>query len=622
MTNKEKFQTAKLRALQIVKARPWVSAGTALVLIFGVVYLAKGSPAPAAEVVRTPIAVQTIALAGLDEAQTQISTSGIIESLDQVDMKSESFGTVTRVNAKVGQVVRSGAILVQLDTKSIDAQISQASASLSRAQASLNARLAGATEEQIAQSQAGLDAANAQLALTVSSMDAAVEQAKIAEASALLSLQNAQAGIGIGDSTTLISAENTARSSFASAMNSLAVITDYQYRYFYCTSDQICRDIENAKEDAVRTLVGATDAGQWTMTSISQQRGGIFADLENLSSENASYSDDLVAILEKEADALRDLQTALASVRTGLETALAANATAAEKSAVEAEQSGVDLLIATVTGTAQGVVALPVTAKTSVDAAQSSYDRAVAARIAAEEQREANIALAQSSVASAQAGYNATVADPRSVDIAGLEAGVREARASLSILSAQREKLILRAPFSGTVSAIRVKRGELVTSGMSVVSIVNDDALQVQAYVSERERPYIAVGAKVAIGESGEGTVVAIAPSVDPLTGKVEVVIGVTNDRGLTIGDSADVVIEINRDAATEALRFLPLSAVKLYPDRSVVLQVKDGVLVEIPVTVGEVVGSSVSVEGLPTEGEIVENARGVRAGDLVVVTE
>jgi hypothetical protein len=157
---------------------------------------------------------------------------------------------------------------------------------------------------------------------------------------------------------------------------------------------------------------------------------------------------------------------------------------------------------------------------------------------------------------------------------------------------------------------------------MSVVSIVNDDALQVQAYVSERERPYITIGATVAISERGEGTVIAVAPSVDPMTGKIEVVIGVTDDRDLTIGDSANVIIEINREAVAESLRFLPLSAVKLYPDRSVVLQVQDGILVEVPVTVGEVIGSSVSVEGLPTEGEIVENARGVRAGDSVVVSE
>jgi multidrug efflux pump subunit AcrA (membrane-fusion protein) len=447
MTTLEKMQSAKVRVVSAMKARPWLTAGTAIILVLGIVYVAKGSPAPAVEVVRAPIAVQTIALAGLDEAQTEVTTSGIIESLDQVEMKSESFGTVTRVNAKVGQTVRSGAILVQLDTKSIDAQLSQASAGLSRAQASLNARLAGATDEQIAQSQAGLDAANAQFALTVSSMDAAVEQAKIAEESALLALQNAQAGIGLGDDSALTGAENTARSSFASAMNTLAVITDYQYRYFYCTSDQICRDIENAKEDAVRTLVGASDAGQWTMTSISQQQGGIFADLENLSPNSATYSDDLVAVLQKETDALRDLQVALSSVRTGLETALAANATSAEKASVEIEQSGIDALIATVSGTAQSVVALPVTAKTSVDAAKSAYDRAVAARIASEDQRVANIALAESSVASAQAGYNATVADPRSVDIAGLERQVREARASIAILSAQREKLILRAPF-------------------------------------------------------------------------------------------------------------------------------------------------------------------------------
>jgi len=69
---------------------------------------------------------------------SSISGSGQVSALSQVDVKSKASGDITYVNVRLGQEVKSGAILAQLDSKDAQKAVRDAEINLENAQISLS----------------------------------------------------------------------------------------------------------------------------------------------------------------------------------------------------------------------------------------------------------------------------------------------------------------------------------------------------------------------------------------------------------------------------------------------------------------------------------------------------
>jgi len=82
-----------------------------------------------------------------------VNTSGQVKSAEAVDLSLPLSGRVAAVNAKVGDTVKAGQIILQLENGDYAAQVAQAKAVLDK-------QLAGYTTDYIAQLQAALDKAN------------------------------------------------------------------------------------------------------------------------------------------------------------------------------------------------------------------------------------------------------------------------------------------------------------------------------------------------------------------------------------------------------------------------------------------------------------------------------
>ena len=61
--------------------------------------------------------------------------------------------------------------------------------------------------------------------------------------------------------------------------------------------------------------------------------------------------------------------------------------------------------------------------------------------------------------------------------------------------------------------------------------ISNPGALEVDTYVTSDDAKTLAIGGKAVIDGSVNGTIVFIAPALDPSTGKIEVKIGISGDQ-------------------------------------------------------------------------------------------
>lgn len=65
---------------------------------------------------------------------SSVSGSGQVSSLNQIDIKAKTSGDAIYVGAKNGQQVKSGALLIQLDTSDTQKTVRDAEISLQRAQ--------------------------------------------------------------------------------------------------------------------------------------------------------------------------------------------------------------------------------------------------------------------------------------------------------------------------------------------------------------------------------------------------------------------------------------------------------------------------------------------------------
>ena len=256
----------------------------------------------------------------------------------------------------------------------------------------------------------------------------------------------------------------------------------------------------------------------------------------------------------------------------------------------------------------------------------NTYNASVAASQAA-------VNAAQNAVNTAQQALTLKQAPPTGDQTAGQQALVNQAQANVAAAEAQFAKTIVRAPFAGTISAVPVKVGDLVTNGQAVASIVNKDGLQVKVYVSGTDLPSVQVGSSAKIGDAGiAGTVANVAPSVDPTskTAEVDIAIADPANSGLTIGQNASVSIAPATGTGTAATGTfaLPIEAVKLTPDGkayvySVDPNAKIPTLVEHSVTIGPVSGDTVQVtSGITSDEKIVSAASNAANGEQVTVQQ
>jgi RND family efflux transporter MFP subunit len=154
---------------------------------------AKAAPAP------PPMSVAVTDVKQQDLKSTY-DASGTAEAVSQIAVVPKAGGKVTRLDAEVGQRVRAGQLLAELDHAAQDAQVAQAEAGLAAAQAKLAQVQRGARSEDVAAAAAQRDAAlqqagaaRAQAAAAASGVTAADAQIQAAQQSADAAQQQAAA---------------------------------------------------------------------------------------------------------------------------------------------------------------------------------------------------------------------------------------------------------------------------------------------------------------------------------------------------------------------------------------------------------------------------------------------
>jgi len=213
-----------------------------------------------------------------------------------------------------------------------------------------------------------------------------------------------------------------------------------------------------------------------------------------------------------------------------------------------------------------------------------------------------------------------------SSNLSAANASVKQALGVLKAAQASYNKTIIRTPIGGTLNTLAVKTGDYIAPGTFVANVANNDASVIKTFISDSDRDRVTLGQEVTINGNASGTVVAIAPGIDPVTKKAQVDIN-SDSSTLVNGATVRVIIPAQEDTTRvedNSPIIIPVSALKVEANRKVVFILKDDqTLVAQEVKEGTLQGTSIIIEsGLTRDMNIVTDARGLNEGDKVEVIQ
>ncbi|HEX8385495.1 MAG TPA: efflux RND transporter periplasmic adaptor subunit [Rubricoccaceae bacterium] len=321
------------------------------------------------------------------------------------------------------------------------------------------------------------------------------------------------------------------------------------------------------------------------------------------------------------------IRSQTAATRAGVGTARAGVGTA--RAGVGTARAGVTSAAATVASARAAVAAAEAQlalARQQAASARLLFTEGALSRLE-DQAAQAQVEAAQAQLASARAGLTSAQSQVTASQgqvtaaqgqVTSAQGQVASAQSQATSASEQASRTIVRAPFSGAVSARQVELGEAVTSGQTLFTVVNSSALELAGQVGVADVGRISVGDPVQFqidaypDQDFRGVVSRIDPTADPETRQVGVYLRMPNPSGLVGGlfATGTVLAETISDAL-----LVPESAVRTRrrgdSEQTYVLVIDGGVLRERPVGV---------VQRDEARGVVAIQGEGIGAGDRVVV--
>jgi HlyD family secretion protein len=260
-------------------------------------------------------------------------------------------------------------------------------------------------------------------------------------------------------------------------------------------------------------------------------------------------------------------------------------------------------------------------AEIALDAAQTQRDEVLAGADADEVRAaQANVAAAVAQRDAAQAQLDLLLAGAMEEEIQAAEAAVDKAHVALEQAQLQLEWATLAAPMAGTVTALDVEVGEVVSPGQPVIVLSDLSALEVDVSLDETEVVHVAVGQEARItidafpGVELVGEVTYIAPKADVSSGVVLYLVtarmtpsdpSAGSGQGLPVRAGMTADVEITTASREDAL-IVPLRAIQSEGGKSFVWRQTSGGFEQAEVTLGVMTETEVEVASGLSEGDVV----------------
>lgn len=176
-------------------ARNWLSGGRGVLIGIGIgVVLAVGgtrllssqptkapAKAPSPTTSAAPASAQSVTVATVETSRVNrtLEATGSVAAYEMIPVSSQATGLqIKEILVDRNDFVKAGQVMARLDDSILQAQLTQAKASVAQAEARLSELRTGSRKEEIAQAQARLDQAKARLSQAQASIPRQIEQAQ------------------------------------------------------------------------------------------------------------------------------------------------------------------------------------------------------------------------------------------------------------------------------------------------------------------------------------------------------------------------------------------------------------------------------------------------------------
>lgn len=515
----------------------------------------------------------------LGTLEQTIQETGTVASDVELQYGWEKTGRVISIQKSVGQQVKKGDVIAILQNSSERNALGEAVARLNSAQAQLDLKFVGVSDQEKQQSQANVDQYQAQFDKTVATADLAVLSAKRALETAENNLQKAEGG---NDSEIVEDAYNDLVNSLKSSAASIrSVLTDV---------DAIVGVDNVTGNDAFENQLGKDSTGVYTNISkdISKDKYIIARDALRDIEENLVFltsassqsiidnsSQNTINTIKKTEEAVYATLQLLDKTEARTDV-LSQDTRDSLVSSLNTAYSTIGTLRTTVINSIQAVTS----AKTSLTTYEIAYQKALSDLVLIEKQAEADKDYASAQLNKAQAAHDAIISPPRDIDVASLQADIQRLRIAVATASDNVNKTILRALADGVIANIDIDVGELFVANTPVVSLVSKD-FSLKVDISESDIVKVKKGQRVtftldAYGRDLEltGTVSSVYPAEKEISGVIyyETVISLDdyNQEEITLkpGMTANITIHAKK---RENVIAIPQRAVLRDGDRNYV---------------------------------------------------
>ena len=545
------------------------------------------------------------------ELVQSVSETGSISGELDISYGWEVSGRVAQISKKSGDTVEKGDLIAKLQNVQQRSALAQSVAQLRSAQASLDLRIAGASDAERTKALALVDQKRASLDKTEASSASTVDTAKKEFSDAENDLKLVEAG---EDSKIVRDAYddliNTLKSTMASLSDALTE-SDNIIGIDNATANDVFEDGLGSASPG--TLFTAETSYKKARSAYNAAKAGVFA--LQISSPNdkvdlsISPTQNTVAQIQSH---LVDMQAMLTASRAVL--GMTESNLETLKSDINAALVSVNTASTNLTNSVQAVSS----AKNSLAGYEIAYNKAKNNLENKKKQAEADIKIAKADLAQAQAAYDLLVAAPRDVDLGSLRADVN--RYSASVQSAQNEvsKTELRAIADGVVAKLDVNVGENVTALDPVITLVSPEK-SIEVDISESDVAKVSVDDDVVITLDAFGDDVELmgkVVSVEP--GKTEVSGVIYYNTDILLSDTSDLPIRSGMTANVEIITETK-EGVLVAPQRSIINESgKKYIRVLTNKTKGKFDKKEVET-GLRGNGGLIEITSGVEEGDEII---
>jgi len=469
----------------------------------------------------------------------EVMETGTVKKDELYNLGFDVSGKIAKIYVQVGDKVKAGSILAELDNSDLLYQLKEAKASLKVAQSNLEKLLAGATKEEI-------------------------QIAQIAVENAQIDLEIAQQGL----EDVQERAEKNLESAYEDSLNVL---------------DDVYLKIYNAFNTAKLIQEDYFNSADQDSTKVKDNLQRIKDALDNFEvywnkAKTSKDPLDIESALSKGESELNIVFDALTNIRQSCEAPLYKNkVSSTDKTSLDTQRSYISSALSSFVNSEQTIETTKVQNSLNINTAQGKVD------------------TAEGQLKSSQKKLEKLLSPPRQEDIDLYTAQVKQAEARVKILEAQLEKTRLRAPVDGEITDIAKKTGEIFQAmgNYSFIKLLPDAPFHIEVDIYEEDIVKIKIGNPVDISliaypdKVFKGRVIFIDPAEKIKDEVVYYRVKIAFDeipQGIKPGMSADLKI---KTASKQNVLVVPEQALEKKNGKAIVKVFEDGKVKEEEIEIG-----------------------------------